>query len=317
MIREGHNLPAQNLRRFPSVVAVGTLLSRPILAALFVGLTFFAAASSIQAQTQTRSKSQATSKSQAAAKPQTLPLELVNRWFTQYLYGIDSGVDKGPRSWIVREGERPSNPTAYPDYPHPDAKVVKLQLGGNGNKLGQLVHGAAPNDTPKTLTIVDDVSMKGARLAMAEESPNRLLFASPPLQEPLHISGTARITIKLSSSKPAANLSVWLVSLPWTERARITDNVVTRGWADPQNHKSLTESKPLVPGEFVTLSFDLQPDDQVLPVGAQLGLMIFSSDWDFTLRPPAGTELTVELGATALELPVVGGAEALKKAFGR
>jgi X-Pro dipeptidyl-peptidase len=245
------------------------------------------------------------------------PLELVNRWFTQYLYGIDSGVDKGPRSWIVREGERPSNPTAYPDYPHPDAKVVKLQLGGNGNKLGQLVHGAAPNDTPKTLTIVDDVSMKGARLAMAEESPNRLLFASPPLQEPLHISGTARITIKLSSSKPAANLSVWLVSLPWTERARITDNVVTRGWADPQNHKSLTESKPLVPGEFVTLSFDLQPDDQVLPVGAQLGLMIFSSDWDFTLRPPAGTELTVELGATALELPVVGGAEALKKAFGR
>lgn len=245
------------------------------------------------------------------------PLELVNRWFTQYLYGIDSGVDKGPRSWIVREGERPSNPTAYPDYPHPDAKVVKLQLGGNGNKIGQLVHGAAPKDTPKTLTIVDDVSMKGARLAMAEESPNRLLFASPPLQEPLHISGTARVTIKLSSSKPAANLSVWLVSLPWTERARITDNVVTRGWADPQNHKSLTESKPLVPGEFVTLSFDLQPDDQVLPVGAQLGLMIFSSDWDFTLRPPAGTELTVELGATSLELPVVGGPEALKKAFGR
>jgi X-Pro dipeptidyl-peptidase len=38
--------------------------------------------------------------------------------------------------------------------------------------------------------------------------------------------------------------------------------------------------------------------------------MIFSSDRDHTLWPPAGTELTVDLDATAIDLPVVDGMEA-------
>jgi X-Pro dipeptidyl-peptidase len=58
------------------------------------------------------------------------------------------------------------------------------------------------------------------------------------------------------------------------------------------------------------LSFDLQPDDQVIAAGKQIGLMIFSSDRDYTLWPPAGTELTIDLDATAIDLPVVGGIEA-------
>jgi X-Pro dipeptidyl-peptidase len=119
----------------------------------------------------------------------------------------------------------------------------------------------------------------------------------------------------LASSKPAANLSIWLVSLPWDQNTRkINDNIITRGWADPQNHRSLTESEPLVPGEFYQLSFDLQPDDQIIPAGQQIGLMIFSSDRDFTLWPEPGTELTVDLSATKLELPIVGGAEQFKAA---
>ena len=107
--------------------------------------------------------------------------------------------------------------------------------------------------------------------------------------------------------------------MPWNDsrRAKITDNIITRGWADPQNHASLTESEPLVPGQFYEVTFDLQPDDQIISKGQQIGLMIFSSDRDFTLWPTPGTELTVDLDATSLVLPVVGGAEAVKKALGK
>ena len=55
----------------------------------------------------------------------------------------------------------------------------------------------------------------------------------------------------------------------------------------------------------------------MIPAGQQIGLMIFSSDRDFTLWPEAGTELTVDLNATSLQLPVVGGSEAFKKAVGK
>jgi X-Pro dipeptidyl-peptidase len=39
--------------------------------------------------------------------------------------------------------------------------------------------------------------------------------------------------------------------------------------------------------------------------------MIFSSDAEFTLWPEPGTELTIDLDATSISLPVVGGVEAL------
>jgi X-Pro dipeptidyl-peptidase len=109
---------------------------------------------------------------------------------------------------------------------------------------------------------------------------------------------------------------VWLVSLPWTEGPIGPANVITRGWADPQNHASLTKGGnydsrargvPLEPGRFYTLTFDLQPDDQIVPAGRRIGLMIFSSDRDFTLWPKPGTELTIDLDGTSLRLPVVGG----------
>ena len=43
--------------------------------------------------------------------------------------------------------------------------------------------------------------------------------------------------------------------------------------------------------------------------------MIFSSDKDFTLWPTPGTELTIDLDATSLTLPDVGGATAFAKAI--
>jgi len=42
--------------------------------------------------------------------------------------------------------------------------------------------------------------------------------------------------------------------------------------------------------------------------------MIFSSDKDFTLHPDPGTTLTIDLEATSIELPVVGGRAALERA---
>jgi X-Pro dipeptidyl-peptidase len=89
--------------------------------------------------------------------------------------------------------------------------------------------------------------------------------------------------------------------------AKITDNIITRGWADLQNHRSLTKSEPLVPGKFYEMSFELEPDDQIIPAGKQIGLMIFSSDKEFMLHPMPGTELTIDLDGTEVTIPVVGG----------
>lgn len=247
------------------------------------------------------------------------PLERMNRWFTRYLYGLENNVEDDPKAWIVREGDPQDEPTPYADYPNPDAVPVTLfpvaaEPRADGmHGVGQLM--PAPASEQGTARIIDNVSFDGQALARAEWTQHRLLFATPPLARPLHLSGEASIRIRVSSDQPAVNLSVWLVSLPWTEGRRTADGVVTRGWADPQNHSSLTESEPLEPGTYYDLAFDLQPDDQILAAGQQLGLMVFASDRDFTLWPPPGTALDIDLDATVLELPVVGGKEAVVTAF--
>jgi len=235
------------------------------------------------------------------------PLAQMNRWFTRYLYGIENGVERDPRAWIVREDAK-LEPTPYADYPNPAAAPVTLFPTRGGAELGGLAAARAPGQGRETL--VDDASIPGARLAAAAESPNRLLYASPELGTPVHLSGTARIRLRLAASKPAANLSVGIVSLPWTDSKKPNDDLITRAWADPQNAAALTRSQPLVPGQFVELAFDLQPDDQVVPAGERIALMLFSSDHDFTLWPEPGTELTLDLDATSLSLPVVGGPQA-------
>ncbi|MGJ5641925.1 Xaa-Pro dipeptidyl-peptidase [Formosa sp. S-31] len=242
------------------------------------------------------------------------PVSMMNRWFTHYLFGIDNGVGKDPKAWIVREDDDRLKPTAYADYPNPEAKPVTLHLQAGGVTAGGLSTKKDKTNTKETL--VDDYTFSGDSLAKSVNSKHRLLYVTPVLKEDVHLSGLANITVNLSSSKPAANLSVWLVSLPWntSKDAKITDNIITRGWADPQNYRSIRESEPLEPSKFYSLSFDLQPDDQIIKKGQQIGLMIFSSDNQFTLLPKPGTALTIDLDNTSLTLPVVGGKKALSKA---
>ncbi|WP_289021865.1 Xaa-Pro dipeptidyl-peptidase [uncultured Salegentibacter sp.] len=243
------------------------------------------------------------------------PISMMNKWFTKYLFGVDNDIEKGPKAYIVREDDHPKKPTAYANYPNPDAEKVRLYLQNNGLKKGALSTKKIKNQGKQTL--IDNHNFSADSLAKLKSSKHRLLFTTPILNEDVHLSGLSTIKIKLASSKPAANLSVWMVSLPWNsgENTKITDNIITRGWADPQNYKSLTESEALEQGRFYELSFDLNPDDQVIPAGQQIGLMIFSSDNKFTLLPEPGTQLTVDLDEAHIEIPVVGGMPALQKAM--
>ena len=240
------------------------------------------------------------------------PMTLMNRWFSRYLFGVENGVEEDPKAWIVRENAEISDPTSYADYPNPDAENVELFLSPGAPEKGGL--NTNNSEAKGKETLVDNFSFDGASLAQAEITEHRLLYVTPELTEDLHISGVPKITVRLSSSKPAANLSVWLVSLPWNDgrRSTINDNIINRGWADPQNYKSISESEPLEPGKFYEITFDLMPDDQIIPKGQQIGLMIFSSDKEYTLHPDPGTELTIDLEETKLVLPVVGGKTAMK-----
>ena len=253
------------------------------------------------------------------------PVQLLNQWFSHFLYGQDNKVMDLPNAWIVREGKRNSKPESYGDFPNPDAKVVTFKPQGQGKRIGQLnpalmanedpASSNSPADSPRLDDVIDNFSFSVPQLIQAEWSNHRLLYATPKLTAPLHLSGLPRIKLRIACDRPTACLSVWLVSLPWTNSERITDDVITRGWADPANADSIWNEKPMIPGQFRDVEFELQPDDQILQPGEQIGLVLVSSDRDFTLWPEPGTQLQFQIDQCQLDLPIVGGLEAYTKAI--
>ena len=267
------------------------------------------------------------------------------RWFSHYLKNKNNGVEHDQPVWIVQDagaqepwatepdttqmggrggrGRVVTAPTGFASFPVPGTVPVVFHPTAGGTSIGNL---SLTTSTPRTEKLTDDVAFSGSALASVEESPNRLLYATATLTDTVHISGTPRVTLRVASSKPAANLSVWLVMLPYdSTRAGSQSHagVITHGWADIQNSRSLTKGgnyaslipeQPLTPGKFYDLTFDLQADDEFVPAGKRLGVMIMSSDREFTLWPKAGTVLTVELAHSSFTIPIVGGKTALTKA---
>lgn len=259
------------------------------------------------------------------------PADMLNRWFTRYLYGVENGVERDAPVWIVETplsrpmpGTRSASPAprAFESFPVPGSQPVTLHPHPGGNTVGALA--GTPGAGIEQL--VDDAGIRGSALALAPSSPHRLRYATLELTDTVRLSGTARVTLRMAASGPAANLSAWIVTLPFDSSSVGSEGragLVTRGWADPQNHASLTRGgnydskrpgQALVPGTFYDLTFDLEPDHQVIPPGKRLAIMIMSSDPEFTLAPAPGTRLSVDLARSSVTLPVVGGRAALIRA---
>ena len=143
------------------------------------------------------------------------PLEMMNKWFTRYLYGVENGVEKDPKAWIVREnaaraaagdsagrcgrGRRGRGRGAARRRRRrtrtiriPTRRSVTLRLRSGGARARRARRSRPP---PKqgTETLVDNVEHRRRRRSRAAEtSPHRLLYATPELTEPVHISGHAR-----------------------------------------------------------------------------------------------------------------------------
>lgn len=230
---------------------------------------------------------------------------MMNRWFSRYLYGVENGVEQDPPAWVAREGVPRLEPTPYASWPVPGSRGVDLGMAGDGAHEGQLQIFARADDVQ---TVTDDATVRALQLASATSSEHRLLFRSRPLVQPVHLSGEPEVTITLSTDRPAVNLSTAIVATA----ADGTHQIVTRGFADPQNHADLRGvGAPLRPGEQVEVSFAYEPIDRVVPAGSTLSVMFYSSDHDYTIRPAPGSRLQIDLGRTVSTLPVVGGPLAL------
>ena len=174
-----------------------------------------------------------------------------NRWFDHELFGVPNGIFSEPRSSIEREDGTYAHEA---DWPLPGARNARLQLAADSStapgELSTLSPGGSHDqsfvDRGRELD-TDDVLIQNPDSA----DPNRLIYRSPSLGRDARISGTPRVSLRMSiDNRTAANLTAVLVDYGPAGAAPL---MVTRGWMDPQNRDSLSRSERRQGGPGVPL----------------------------------------------------------------
>jgi X-Pro dipeptidyl-peptidase len=234
-----------------------------------------------------------------------------NRWFDYWLWNVPNGIMDEPIAVVQRE-DRVN--TTYTNWPDPGAREVAVKLAASDPTLpGTLTTGKRPSAKVEQVFVDEGRTIRPSTLVANpdEASPNRLVFRSPELTGDVRISGRPEVRLRLAiDNKPGANLTVYLVDYG-PAGSNVAPKVVTRGWMDPQNRTSLSRGKPVKQGKLHDYRWTLEPKDYVFPAGNRIGVVVFSSDQDYTLLPLGGTELRVAPNDSELRLPVVGGKAAL------
>ena len=153
-----------------------------------------------------------------------------------------------------------------------------------------------------------------------------------PIEEDLHLNGKARLHLRLHSSTNKGLLSAQLLELgskkylqpyPAVLSVRTMDNgryhmldnltelpfkeagqrVISKGYLNLQNRHDLLEVEAVTPGEWMEFDFDLQPTIYKLEKGATLRLVLYTTDFEITVRDQTDYQLTIDLAQSSLHLP--------------
>jgi X-Pro dipeptidyl-peptidase len=243
--------------------------------------------------------------------------DTLNRWMAHWLFGVRNGVTREPRADVQRPD---GSYEQYADWPVPGSRSARLHLGAD-----RAAEPGTLTKRPRTRGPQPRQSFRDRGRALNTDadllpSPdtahrNRLAYLSAPLKRPAHLSGTPRISLRASvDNRYAANLTAVVVDYgPVGSGAAPV--MVTRGWTDVQNRKSIRRSTPIQQGRKYTFTWKLEPDDYVFPAGHRVGLVVVSTDQQYTVRPAPGTRLTLDPSRSSVTLPIVGGRRGLT--FGR
>ena len=153
-----------------------------------------------------------------------------------------------------------------------------------------------------------------------------------PLEDDLFINGSVRLNLHLKSSTNKGLISAQLLDYGSTKRLtpipspiepRAMDNgryymldnlmelpfadtphrVITKGFLNLQNRTDLLTVEDVVPNQWMELSFELQPTIYKMAKGAKLRLVLYTTDFEHTVRDKTDYKLTIDLEKSSLDLP--------------
>ena len=153
-----------------------------------------------------------------------------------------------------------------------------------------------------------------------------------PVSQDIHLNGRVELKLRVKSSTNKGLLSAQLLELgqkkylqpyPAVLSARTIDNgryhmlenlcelpfnpsaqrVITKGYLNLQNRTNLLTIEEIQPNEWVDFKLELQPTIYKLKEGDTLRLVLYTTDFEITIRDNTDYQLTIDLAQSSLILP--------------
>ena len=153
-----------------------------------------------------------------------------------------------------------------------------------------------------------------------------------PISEEIQLNGRVKLNLRVKSSTNKGLLSAQLLELgqkkylqpyPGVISARTLDNgryhmldhlcelpfrenaqrVITKGYMNLQNCHDLLTVEEIKPEEWMEFQFELQPTIYKLKEGDTVRLVLYTTDFEITVRDNTDYHLTVDLAQSSLEIP--------------
>ena len=153
-----------------------------------------------------------------------------------------------------------------------------------------------------------------------------------PVSQDIHLNGRVELKLRVKSSTNKGLLSAQLLELgqkkylqpyPAVLSARTIDNgryhmlenlcelpfnpsaqrVITKGYLNLQNRSELLRIEAIQPNEWMDFKLELQPTIYKLKEGDTLRLVLYTTDFEITIRDNTDYQLTVDLAQSSLILP--------------
>ncbi|WP_062004005.1 Xaa-Pro dipeptidyl-peptidase [Streptococcus cristatus] len=154
------------------------------------------------------------------------------------------------------------------------------------------------------------------------------------LEDDLFLNGATQLKLRLKSSTDKGLISAQLLDfgpakrltpIPTPIEPRVMDNgryymldnlvelpfaetphrVITKGFLNLQNRTDLLTVEEVTPDQWMECSFELQPTIYKMKKGDQLRLVLYTTDFEHTVRDKTDYELTVDLEQSSIDLPTM------------
>lgn len=153
-----------------------------------------------------------------------------------------------------------------------------------------------------------------------------------PVSQDIHLNGRVELKLRVKSSTNKGLLSAQLLQLgqqkylqpyPAVQSVRTIDNgryhmlenlcelpfnpsaqrVITKGYLNLQNRDNLLTIEEIQPNEWMDFKLELQPTIYKLKEGDTLRLVLYTTDFEITIRDNTDYQLTVDLAQSTITIP--------------